>query len=687
MPSKDDVEKSDQKTILFATHATYHIALEDITFYTEEFRIGEPKSKSRSRNTSTKSSEDLDTTLNSTISTDPYLSAISSFSPDNEMFYSESGSIKNENDGNETEESDDEDDNVYRSEMVMIGRLMNRQELRINMKMAENIEGPKVALHMSIGALTLFITPRQMHMLLLLCDILLNAPSSSTSSGDNQMLKEFSPPRQSRVEEEKRRFGGLMAHQTWSGEDYDYSSEYTRTRDMHGFNKLRPVESDSVFSSNSSSMTSSIASSASQNTARRRRAIDKDQNAEISHFNIRIAGFYLLILHDDILVQTAKTHPDDPPLNESSVEKLRKKCEHFFNYVTESIALCSTSDLMKIGNLLKNACDNNHLRVMLAPIILDGEERRTDKGNCTKFNINIPRVDIQEILGDLCLPILEFHRKEATSMIPEQPEVSINMEKTFYVAKSSSGKQFIAPRLNLGLTIGVVKFDFDITIFDRLNALFSSPFSCYMSDGLSGEQDVSELSPSSQKIVQSKSKVKIQSECFNLVLRFPIVDLRPLHDPDKRPWWQRNVRPDFLLIKLHEFQLSYMGPSTYDVMAKEIIVNYQESEKASPITLAKASLYENTSNKYYSTSTDYPRIVIQLPTDGQLQEMNETFIREQNDKKTDDTDSDPASGDSIKINPIKEKDSTPFSTKKVCRESDTPHNKNDDGELSNELTQ
>lgn len=676
-PGKDDDEKSDQKTILFATHATHHVALEDITFYTEEFRIGEPSSKNRSRNTSTKSSEDVDTTLNSTISSDPYLSAISSFTTDNEMFYNESGSVKNENEENESEDSDEETDNVYRSEMLMIGRLMNRQEIRINMKLAENIDGPKVALHMSIGALTLFITPRQMHMLLLLCDILLNAPSSSC---DNEMLKEMSPPRPSRVEEEKRRFGGLMAHQTWSGEDYDYGSEYTSNRDIHGFNKLRPVENDSVFSSNSSSMSSSMASSASQNTARRRRAIDRDKSADISHFNVRVAGVYFLILHDDVLVPTTKTRPDDPPLNESSVEKLRNKCEYFFNYVAESIATCSTSDLMKIGNMLKNACDNNHLRVMLAPIILDGEERRTDKGNCTKFNISIPRVDIHEILGDLCLPILEFHRKEATSMIPEQPEVSINMEKTFYVMKGSSGKQFIAPRLNLGLTLGVVKFDFDITIFDRLNVLFSSPFSCYMSDGSSYDQDVSELSPSSQKIVQSKSKIKIQSESFNLVLRFPIVDLRPLHDPEKRPWWQRNVRPDFLLIKLSEFQLSYISPSTYDVLSHEINVFYQESEKASPIILAKASLYENTSNKYYSTSTDYPRIVIQLPTDPQLQEMNEAFIREQNDGKAEDTDSDPASGESIKINPIKEKDSTPFSTKKVCRESDTPHGKNDDGE-------
>lgn len=87
---------------------------------------------------------------------------------------------------------------------------------------------------------------------------------------------------------------------------------------------------------------------------------------------------------------------------------------------------------------------------MLAPIIVDGEERRTTKGNCTKLNIAITRADIHEILGDLTLPILEFRRLDSTAMIPEHPEIAIAMEKTFYVVRSSIGRQYIAPRLSLG---------------------------------------------------------------------------------------------------------------------------------------------------------------------------------------------------------------------------------------------
>ena len=61
--------------------------------------------------------------------------------------------------------------------------------------------------------------------------------------------------------------------------------------------------------------------------------------------------------------------------------------------------------------------------------------------------------------------------------------------------------------------------------------------------------------------------------------------------------------------------------------------------------------------------------------------MNEEFIREHQDKKDDSDNSDPTSYESIKIKMNLERDSTPFSKKRVCRESDTPHNKGNEGEI------
>lgn len=87
---------------------------------------------------------------------------------------------------------------------------------------------------------------------------------------------------------------------------------------------------------------------------------------------------------------------------------------------------------------------------MFAPLIVDGEERRTMKGNRTKLTVSISRADVQEVLGKQAVPILEFIRKDSTANIPERPEIVLNVEKTFYVLKSSSGKKYMAPRLNIG---------------------------------------------------------------------------------------------------------------------------------------------------------------------------------------------------------------------------------------------
>lgn len=370
-PDKEDGDKSDSKTIVFSTHATHCITLDDITFYSEEFRIGNERGKKeqknaspRSRHASSKTDESNDDDEDNVQSLDPFASAISSFSPDNEMFYTQSSRlIESQTKERHNDESDDEDNEeiINRSEMILMGCLNGRQEIRINMKLAENIEGPKVSLEVMFGTILLFFTPRQFHMLLLLCDILLNGDTlNSNSSGDDngdnkrKMMKE---------EEKKPRYGGgLMAHQTWSGgdQDYDCSSDVASAK-YYGGATFRPVGSDSILSSNSS-MTSSMQSSASQYTShsqRHKRAIERDQNAEISHFNVRVAGIYALLLHDDVLLATTD---EKHPLNESTVEKLRYKCEYFFNYVGKHLNTCSSSDVVKIGAILKKACDNNHLR-------------------------------------------------------------------------------------------------------------------------------------------------------------------------------------------------------------------------------------------------------------------------------------------------------------------------------------
>lgn len=59
---------------------------------------------------------------------------------------------------------------------------------------------------------------------------------------------------------------------------------------------------------------------------------------------------------------------------------------------------------------------------------------------------------------------------------------------------------------------------FDVSIFDRIHALFSSPYVSPIRDGTNEQEYLNELSPNSQRIVQSKSEIKIVAECLKFIL-------------------------------------------------------------------------------------------------------------------------------------------------------------------------
>lgn len=58
--------------------------------------------------------------------------------------------------------------------------------------------------------------------------------------------------------------------------------------------------------------------------------------------------------------------------------------------------------------------------------------------------------------------------------------------------------------------------------------------------------------------------------------RFPCTDLRPIHTPDRVPWWKRNVLRDSLFINFYQVRLSY-HTSKYEIVANKIDVYYSVS--------------------------------------------------------------------------------------------------------------
>lgn len=58
-----------------------------------------------------------------------------------------------------------------------------------------------------------------------------------------------------------------------------------------------------------------------------------------------------------------------------------------------------------------------------------------------------------------------------------------------------------------------------------------------------------------------------------LRFRFPCTDLRPIHTPDRVPWWKRNVLRDSLYINFCQAKLFYRS-SKYEIGANKIDIYY-----------------------------------------------------------------------------------------------------------------
>lgn len=118
--------------------------------------------------------------------------------------------------------------------------------------------------------------------------------------------------------------------------------------------------------SSNSSMSGSLSSSGSQSTqtthrARRRGIIDTDPNADILRLNVRVACCAIVLLQEDILVEST-TSTDGSPLGEDSVTKLKEISATYFDTVGEIGSDLGTKQMHQTGLLLDKGCKNNHLR-------------------------------------------------------------------------------------------------------------------------------------------------------------------------------------------------------------------------------------------------------------------------------------------------------------------------------------
>lgn len=238
----------------------------------------------------------------------------------------------------------------------------------------ENVPGPMVQLEVTLGALNFFVSPRQLHLLILFGEVFLNDAQSSSADKSQRMHGDFADEIDLKQNLHKLNVmaSGIGLRHGWSNDplaDSNLTNVLIASSPIHHQHQHHHHHHgsssglvDSTFSSNTS-MTSSMTSSMSvstQNTAhaRKRGVIDADPNADISKLNIRVSSCLIVLLHEDVLVESL----EGCPLSDQSVHRLKEIADKYFATIATLGSSYGVSDLLNAGKLMDEACSSNHLR-------------------------------------------------------------------------------------------------------------------------------------------------------------------------------------------------------------------------------------------------------------------------------------------------------------------------------------
>lgn len=422
------------------------------------------------------------------------------------------------------------------------------QELRLKMKQSENIQGAKVHLDLSFGTLRLFLTPRQIHLITTFCE----AFGSGSNKKDTRLDKTI---RSSKRLREIRRSsslglsntmtGAIVTNDSWSCADDDFRQFQTSTQSS---DYKEHSKSFDIPESLDSSMTSS--SSTTNSSKVRKRGTNVNISGDISHYTLYMTSVSIMLLHEDILVECSVGM--DSPLSEESVSKLLTLSTTYFE--NNSTDKSAKEDLIS----------KSHLKLELSPIIMDGEEQRSNNVQLLKFNMSIPQVDILEVLESVETPIILFARNEKDKMgdVKKRPNVHLSFKQITPTLRRTANKRKPPTKTDVVLSLEPCGIELDISLYDRLNSLLNTaPFS------MTPMRSKSDASKSSEP---SSLEFNVDSSSIDVRLRFPINDSRPLHDENRIPWWKKNIRDEFLLFEMQRFRMQYTFPSVLEVVANEI---------------------------------------------------------------------------------------------------------------------
>ncbi|XP_031843330.1 autophagy-related 2 [Nomia melanderi] len=679
-PSSTSLDPSQStKSYIVSAFTTKRFCLEGVTFYTDEF-------PSRAR------------TFSRSLITTSRGSTPDSKNSDGQFSSAQISPVQN----NQTPPEGNILNNLSGSNPIMFAKLAGRQEIRLKLKQGEGVSGPKVELEVTLGSFTSFLSPRQMHVLLELGhglaspdleDISNVAPRTCTEKPmagsdfnrvERELIHQIHPTQGLRTMDLRHTQGWSTA----SLDESDNEDEFLPMR-LPGSSSM----SDSITSNNinmdGSISTSSISlKSSATNLSKQRKhrhSMDNGPSAETSHFHVRISSIAVILLHEDILT----TCVDGGGLTCSSIQQMKNSADEFFKQLgLFAVGGYGNKDFDKASKLLLDACHLSHIRLLAAPLVMEGREKTTTLSSVISGTLTLASLEIVECLIDSnnsnvngtppteYVELLAFVKENSTNhgfTTKTDFKMKFKYVEDTHSTRHAQLMKYAHPCTEIDIELEPCKSEVDITIVDRICALLNPQPIC-VCNPVSKNKNINQQTlfyqaVESPALSDFAAAINVSSSQCTIKLRFPIPDLRPLHDMNRAPWWKRSVRTDYMILKLTDAQIhSTMkthphSVTKHEIQVRKMLLSYVETDVDKAISIGKVTTDEknNASCQQVNEGFGWARVVITIypqRLSGQLEDSSDG----ESDSSLDET-----LGNAPKHQP------SPFSSKRVIHESDTPH--------------
>uniref|UniRef100_A0A8C5N3S7 Autophagy related 2B n=1 Tax=Leptobrachium leishanense TaxID=445787 RepID=A0A8C5N3S7_9ANUR len=623
------------------------------------------------------------------------------------------------------------------SEPVQIATLVGKIELALILKQNEVIPGAKLDVDGHIDAFHLFLSPRQVHLLLDLFAAIAGPESTSRAamSDKDRKNRPMQQEDEFRIQMELKRYLKKEAFSGGPSEEHSfYETDTAKTpsshdeevffsmadMDMsHSLSSLPPLgdpQSVDLDLSLTSTYTESPAGSPLGATGVRAldhrstvrppfgqqtlpsRSVCMDESRPELIFRLVLGSLSISVLHIDPLAPTESASSPNP---------LTPMSSEFFSRIEKTDPLAfAHDDFASCRRVFAEACSHDHLRFVGKGIKIAHEQRQRSGSRSFSTDLCIEHTELVECLfpGDSqSIPpqyteLLKFV-VDKTSDSPSVPCVHLHYKHSeTRGAQGSSGRLSSAPqRSELHVTLAPASCELDISIVDRLNSLLQAqklgPVEMMTSHLYTSYNKHISLHRAFAEVFLDDSRypattrlsVLVSAPALDLAVRFPIPDLRS--DPERGPWFKKSLQKEILHLHVTdtEFKTEICGSSSQEQVKLELTFKdltgaFQEDADTPGVQFLRVCSAQG-GDMMTSDTFDWPRIVLKI-NPVTVHSILERIAAEEDDEGRFQEDEDGASHSLKDVCDFKRPEPSPFSSRRVMFENEEMVMPGDAGEMN-----